>query len=170
MTSRDRQERQSDALDGLARTLTAVVLLGVVLAALPGLALGLAIAVALRAARLRWTFAALAAFMLALPRALRPTASVDAAAALGSDFAAGHPVDVSRVASALTPFWLLIAGLVGVLAKRWIDRRSRLHGGSAERQLKRELGPVALVTRRRKRKRALEVRVETDESVLGDVG
>ncbi len=121
-----------DALDGLARVIVAVVIFAVVLVPLPGLMLGVAIALGLRAGRLRWTFAALAMVVLTLPLALRPVACAEAIAAISSDLSVGHAVGIDRAASGLWPFWLMIAGVVAVAVKRWLDRRVRLHGGHGE--------------------------------------
>ena len=156
----------SDAMDGLARALVAIVVLALVVIAAPGLILGLGIATGLRLARLRWTFAALALVVLALPLALRPVASVGAVVAVGAELSAGRSVELERLASALWSFWLLLGGVVAVAVKRWSDRRVRLHGGRAERELGRELGPVGVVSRAVGHRRARRSPVEDADGVL----
>ena len=68
---RGRDSRDADSLDGLGRSLEALIAAGLLAACLPGLVAGGLVALALRALRLRWTWAALLA--LALTRALRVT-------------------------------------------------------------------------------------------------
>lgn len=155
-----------DALDGFARTLTALVAVALFLLALPGLVLGLVIAVGLRAARWRWTFAVIALLILALPLALRPVPCVEAVAAVGSELSAGRAVGLGRVASALWPFWLVIGGAVAIAVKTWLDRRARLHGGHGERELQREVGPFGLIARAVGRRRALRTPMQDPRGVL----
>jgi len=128
-----------DALSAFA----AVVLAGAAALVLaPALVGGVALGEVLRRRRLRWTWALLAAPLTALGAVLTARKAPAFMAAPTSD-----PADVLSVTG---PAWLAVLPIVTGLWKLHRDRRDRLHGGRAERELDGAQGPLELLSARRR--------------------
>src|SRR5687767_13267829 len=138
--SRSSRPPRADAgfLDGVTKLGGAALAMVLAAAAAPGLLGGAAIAFALRSLRLRWSFGALIAVALALPLALDPVDRVRRVQTLATELVDGSAEpDARDVIGLLWPLWLALAGVVGVVGKRALERRARLHGGRGERALQR---------------------------------
>jgi hypothetical protein len=166
--SRPPQPGQAEgALDGVAKLGGALVVIGLVLAAAPGLVAGAVIAFALRALRLRWSFGVVIAIALTLPLALDLVGRARLVQALAVGLLDGSAKPDARSSiEVLWPFWLMIAGFLGAAGKHALERRARLHGGRGERELDREVGPLAIVTRQLRRHRATRAPLGTAGGVL----
>ncbi len=154
----DQRPPKQDAALGAVGQLLAFALAAVAAAVVaPALLAGIALAYALRRARLRFTWALPATVALALPLILAPGHRLPAVVAVAHDVQHGHASLASVVAS-LWEWWLPSAGIVATALGARLDRRDRLHGGGAERRALGALGPAGLARRTLARRRAITVR------------
>jgi Type IV secretion-system coupling protein DNA-binding domain len=157
---------KQDAALGAVGQLLAFALAAVAAAVIaPALLAGMALAYALRRARLRFTWALPATAVLAVPLILAPGHTLPAVVAVARDVPHGQLSLAATVAS-LWGWWLPLAGLVAGVVGARLDRRDRLHGGQAERRARAALGPAGLATRTLARRRAITVR-DPAQIVLG---
>ncbi len=135
--------------------------------AAPGVVAGAVLVFVLRALRLRWTFGLVIAAISVLPLVTDPAGHTRAVQDLAVDLASGkRRLEVGSAVAVLWPYWLLIAGAVSPFAKRGLERRTRLHGGRGERELRQQLGPVAMATRTVRRRRATRAPHDSDSGTL----
>lgn len=131
---------------------------------LPGLAIGVTLAELLRRRRLRWTWTLLA-LPLTLPLAIAPDAAARHAADATAALTAGDG-PVTQLLVAMIPWWLAATPIAAIGWKLRRDRRDRLHGGEVEERVRRALGPLQLIRRRRDRDRQLSAGPRTSDGIL----
>jgi conjugal transfer pilus assembly protein TraD len=133
-----------------ARAVLGLSVAVVAVALAPAVVAGALAGEALRAARLRWTWAAVTLPLVGLPLALAPNGRWQALEA-SIHVLRERPLLAARAA---VPFWLALAPVVACAWKLSRDRRDRYHGGEHERRAVDAVGPLTALRRWSRRRTA----------------